>query len=291
MGRPKLDRIEPKAKIFDYLDYREYLSAVYEQLKSEKSKYSYQQFSVDLGLARSNTLWKIIKGQRNISKSESIEKIAKALGLSKREEKYLNALVVYINTKHANEREEALQRILQLKDKSLTESSDKNLLRYFTEWHYPMIREMVGLPDFKGDPNWIVENLNVKINPYTVKQALEFLVDINLIEETKDHRKYKQTGGSIQPTNEISKLSALGYQSRFLDISSEALSSVPDEKRDYQSITINISKENFEKTQDIMYRALQEIFDLNQGTHADSETCQLNYQLFQLTKVNHEENE
>ena len=66
--------------IFEYYDYREFLQAVFADLKGRRSGYPYPTFSREAGISSHNFLPRIIRRERNLS-PEFIETIARYLKL------------------------------------------------------------------------------------------------------------------------------------------------------------------------------------------------------------------
>lgn len=61
-------------QILDYSNYRVFLKDCYEKKKQQLGKYSYRQFSDDMGFAASNYLHLVVSGQRNLSE-DAVNKI------------------------------------------------------------------------------------------------------------------------------------------------------------------------------------------------------------------------
>jgi hypothetical protein len=80
--------------IFTFTDYRKFLASYYEEKKAETSAFSYQNFARKAGFTSKSAVLNVIKGRKNLSKASSLQ-MAEAMGLSKREAAYFDALVSF----------------------------------------------------------------------------------------------------------------------------------------------------------------------------------------------------
>ncbi len=80
--------------IFDYLDYREYLNAMFLFRKKKDLSFSHRMFALKAGFKSSGFLKLVIDGKRNLTE-DSIFKIAKAFELRENEYEYFKSLVYF----------------------------------------------------------------------------------------------------------------------------------------------------------------------------------------------------
>ena len=83
----------------EYLDYREFLDALYHALKESNPEYTYFDFAEDAGLGHNNLMNALIRGRRPLTLKTG-KRIVAGLGLVGRERQYFEALV-----EHAYERD------------------------------------------------------------------------------------------------------------------------------------------------------------------------------------------
>src|ERR1035438_176071 len=96
--KPQVATQKKLPRVFDYLDYREFLKDFYQHKKSLNPNFSLAVFSQKAGLATRNYLKRVIDGERPLS-SESIPKFCLGLGLGVKEKVYFEALVNFNQTK------------------------------------------------------------------------------------------------------------------------------------------------------------------------------------------------
>lgn len=141
--------MESMVRIFDYMNYRDYLRDFFEEKKRELRFYSYRLFSLKAGFKSPNFLKLVIKGERNLSK-QSVYKFSKALNLSKTETDYFENLIFFNQSKTPDEKSFFLSRITEYpvrndpRKTALTEGNGSWL------WgSKPVIRELIQEVDSK----------------------------------------------------------------------------------------------------------------------------------------------
>lgn len=269
------------AKPMRFLDYREFLRALYNEVKLALPTYTYLKFSEDMGLSYSNALHQVIQGRRPLS-LKAAEKIISSLHLSGQEKQYLLILVEHSNSKLSEERSSLLKRLMTLRDSCVSAQLEKEQLSYYSEWYHPVIREMVLLPDFNPDPYWIADRLDPRVRPEQVKKSLVLLERLKLIE--RKNGKYCVTSTNVTTGDEVSDLAVLRYHQNSIDLGKDSIMRVEDSLRDISGVTVAISEETAEKIKDELRHFRKKVLALaEQELHGDN-VYQLNIQFFPMTK-------
>ena len=86
-----------------FIDYSKFLDAVYQYVKN-RQKYSYNDFSCDLGFGESTYIHQIVRRYRSLT-VKNAEKIAGKLEITGKEKKYLINLVKYSHARSSVDRE------------------------------------------------------------------------------------------------------------------------------------------------------------------------------------------
>jgi len=89
--------------LYDYINYRKYLRALYKSLKKKGDGFSYQKYSKILGLKTKCSIFSIISGHRNLTKAVLV-RIVNSLKLESNEARYFEALV---SMNHAKNKEQS----------------------------------------------------------------------------------------------------------------------------------------------------------------------------------------
>lgn len=267
----------------EFLDYRQYLKNVYEYLKKNAPQYSYLQFSQDLGLSESNVSWLIVTGRRKIT-PQSLKKISHALDLKHKARIYFETMVKHNNSRRAKDQQAWLDKLLKLQLDLINESSQGGL-EYLSEWYYPIIRELAGMRNFRAEPEWIAKQLNCRLLPQQIENAISLLAKLNLIAWDPEKDTYVQTGGAVKPDRSVARFAAIRYHEQMLQTAMESLSRVPAAERDYNCLTLRLDEEQLKAATAILNDALSKVFALEEKSDPGRERLyQVNVQLFPLSK-------
>src|SRR5512133_2363263 len=127
-------------RIYEYLDYREYIKDFYENLKMQDKKFSQRYLALKLGVKSSGFLSEVINGKRNLSQNNVLQWL-KVLKLDKDESCYFDNLVHFNQSVSLSEKSYWLQKLMDSKKVHLS-VLNKDLYEYFSKWYYTAIHEM-----------------------------------------------------------------------------------------------------------------------------------------------------
>lgn len=267
--------------VFEFDDYRQFLREYYEAARSKNKKFSFRFFSRLAGFKSSGSILKVMNGKTNLS-NEAIQNLATAMKLNKEESEFFANLVGLNQAKTAQERQLFAQKLLKSQTyRKLKPLSTANF-KYFSQWHYAAIRELVDLDDFKEDPEWIVEKLIGTITIAEAKDALKELQALNvLIRDDKGHLVIVDQ--HITSGDEVSFAGAANCHRQFLNLASECIDSIPREKRDLSAMTLGISAEMAAKVKVMVQEFRKELVRAVSSDTSTEAIYQLNMQFFPLT--------
>src|SRR5947209_2672039 len=83
-----------KMRLFEYLDYRQYLKDFCQDQKQQSASYSYRVFANRAKLVSPNYLKLVMDGERPLTE-KNLQKFIRGLGLDTKEADYFRALVAY----------------------------------------------------------------------------------------------------------------------------------------------------------------------------------------------------
>jgi len=232
-----------KISIFDYFDYRQYLTAVYSKLKQARPGYSYRTFSSDAGITSSNYLFRVLAGQRHLS-LDYVPKFCAALKLSQEESLYLETLVGFNNETAVEKKEQLLRKLLSLRCRRGQFRMEDAKLRFFSKWYYPVIRELVVMHDFKGDYHELARRCVPRVTPVQAKNSVAYLVKNGFIYKDKSGR-YIYSEPVISSGDEVNSTILRNYHRETLAHCSDALDKFERDDRDISSLTLCVSKRTF----------------------------------------------
>jgi uncharacterized protein (TIGR02147 family) len=224
----------------------------------------------------------ILKGKKNISQG-TIVKIANGLKLKGRELDFFECLVKFNQSNKKEEQEFFLSQLITIRPKKLSENLLLEQYSILENWHCTVIREMVGLPDFREDPVFISNRLNGRIRPSQVKKALQILKSTKLL--VKDENgKLVHSDRVLRTTDEIQSLAIQKYHKSCMELGSEVIVNTPLKKREFSSVTMTLSPEQFEKLKDKIKIFRDEIIRMELAKPSkENQVCQFNMQFFSMT--------
>lgn len=267
--------------ITGFLDYRRYLSNLYKWVKKRAENYSYVSFSLELGLGNSNASRLIVIGERNLAE-KSAEKVAGNIGLRGYRARYFEQLVAYANARSSQERDEAYKRLMVIKSRIEPDAISERQIGFFGNWLTPVIREMMQLPQFVGDPFWIQSNINFPVRLEEVKKSLQVLVELGFLTFNEKQETYHLPAATPDAIK-ADTLTAIAYHQQMIDIGKESLTRVPGKQREVSGCTTKMSLARYERFKKKLQDLVDEAAAEEDGD--DQEIYQLNVQLFPFTKV------
>lgn len=265
-----------------FMDYHIYLETLYQTAKTKAEKYSYQRFAEDLGFGSSTLMHQIIQGYRPLT-LKTATKIADALALADVEREYFLKLVTYQTAKKTDEKDQAFQRLCELITRVLPKTLDQDLMEYFSRWYHPVIREMVAMPHFQGDPQWIAKTICPPIKPHEARESLELLVRIGYVEYHAKTDRYTQSAKHVSSGEQVMDVGLVQYHQHMIDLARESLMRFGGEQRNISAVTVACDPQSISRFKALI-GAFQTQLLREAEQHPGNEVMQVNIQLFPVTK-------
>ncbi|MGZ3768579.1 MAG: TIGR02147 family protein [Bdellovibrio sp.] len=273
-----------QANIYEYSDYRQYLSDFYTAKKSVNPGYSHRVFAKQAGLSSPSHLLMIIKGERNLS-IKTIEKFAEGMHLSAKEKKYFELMVLFNQTNDLQRKAKYFAEIMALKmSTKKLHSLEKEKFDFLSKWYVVAVYVLIDIKNFNPDPQWISKRLGGKISVSQANEALENLLKLGII-TVDPKRGYKQSYGAITVPDDTRSIAVYNYHQSMIRLASEALRTIPPELREMNGATITIPKNKLTEIKEKIRAFRKEINQLASSYDNPDEVFQLNIQLFPLTAM------
>ncbi|MEO6097128.1 MAG: TIGR02147 family protein [Fibrobacteria bacterium] len=269
--------------IFAYTSYARFLRDWYAERKRRNPKFSYETLSRKAGFKSRSNLIEVSTGKKALTLSR-IFGVAKALELGPGESEYFESLVRFNNAATLKEREFHLAKLGGLAGKTPGRVISEGQFAYFSEWHHPVVRELVCMPGFDGDFSRLAKTLRPVLTARQAKDSVELLQRLGLLEKTA-HGRYRQADGAIQTEDELTSFIILRYQKENLRLAEDALDTVDPRSRDISTLTAGVSKACFlavKKEIQAFRRHLSKIVEKDEGP---DRVYQLNLQFFPVSET------
>lgn len=269
-------------RIFDYSDYRTFLSDFYTGRKEKNPNYSHRVFAQQAGLSSPSHLLMIINGSRNLS-TKTIPKFVEGLKLKGQEASYFELLIQYNQSENLEQKSRYFGEMMAMRSihKSL-HPLEKERFEFLSKWYIVAIYVLVDLKNFDPHPNWIVKKLGGKITPLEAKEALGTLLRLGFLVETE--KGLKQAQGAITVPDDTKAVGVYNYHQSMLKLASEALRVLPVPEREAAGVTLAIPKAKLQQIKDRIREFRKEINQLASSLEDPTDIYQLNIQFFPLSE-------
>ena len=273
-----------KINIYDYSDYRKFLSDFYELEKSLDPTFSYRVFAAAINMDAS-LLLKILQGKRHIS-SKGIEPFIQFFRFKEGKAEYFREMVAYAKAKSNAEVRTHFESLQRMRPSNCREL-DEARYRYFQQWYYPMIRSALDVFDYRSPEHAAAlgECCIPKLTASQVENAVESLLQLGLAHQRKDGR-IVPTDAHLKTQEHWLSASISEYQRSIAELAHRSIAETPKENRDISTLTMALDSSQIQRIREIIAEARKSI--VNVANSMPSQICdsvyQLNFQLFPMMK-------
>ena len=271
-------------KVFEYLDYREFLKDYYTQKKAANPAFSLRVFSDKIGFKAKDFISRVMNGEKNLS-DQSIPKVASGLKLSTHETEFFMALVRFNQAETMEDRNAAFEEI-QAVLKVVRFAEKQHLLGHcqymvYSHWRHLTIRSLIGMYGFDGDYDALAKQVHPKVTTEEAKQSVRLLEECQLIKKDASG-KYVLTESAITTGDRTSKLALRGFHQHCLKLAADAIDRDPPGKRHISGLTLGISQEGYERIVERINAFRKEIALIAEEDEGADKVFQMQFALFQV---------
>ena len=266
--------------IYDYTDYRFLLKDYYSHQKKEVQSFSFRYFAERAGVSPS-VLKDIIEGRRRLSIAV-MQKYAVVMNLTPKETDYFGTVVQFVNSKSNDEKNLYFNRLLRLRGNSAIKFIDEGQYEFFRCWYHSAMREMVTLPGFREDYDWIARRCLPHITAAQAKRSIEMMLKLGILRRN-EQGKLEPADPMISSEYEMKSFVLRNFHAEMIGLAREALERFEPLEREISSLTFGLSAKCYERIKERIRTFKQELINMVIDDTSDSETvCQCNFQLFPL---------
>lgn len=278
-----LKKLKPQIRPSSFTDGREYLHSLYAAAKQEDPKYSFIKMAEELGFAPTNIIYQIIEGKRPLT-AKTGQKIVSGLGLTGNDRRYFMELIQLKSWKNPADRNAALEKLLTFKQTE-PQKIEPDMLEYYSQWYYPVIREMTRLQDFQSDPNWIAATIVPRIRPEQAKESLKMLEHMQLIKYNGDLKRHEAVESTIFSGHEVSGVGMMNYHAKMIDVAKAALTQAPSAQRDFSVVNICVTERSIPILKAMIHAFQMQLLKFDNECTDRERAVQVNIQMFPNTKI------
>lgn len=268
-------------RIFEYLEYRDYMRDHYHASKKQQTFLSFRYIEKKTGIDASYYA-KVINRQKHIA-TDSIPALTTFFKFTRQEADYFTNLVSFCKAKKKEQIDYYFNKLIYLRDPSAKRLEEKKY-RYFQEWQSVIIRELINIIPYNGDHHQLGRRLQPSITALQARKSVELLEELQLIEKNEDGF-YRITNQFLTTDTKLRSIAVREFQKKMIHLAAEALDRFDQNQRDISSLTISTSRTCLELIREKLARTRKEILQLVSECEDDAEEVyQLNFQLFPVSK-------
>ena len=259
-------------KIFEYLDYREFLRDYYQSKKAANPAFSLRAFSDKIGFKAKDFISRVMQGDKNLA-TQSIQKIVTGLKFGKREASFFEDLVWFNQAETMDEKNSWFQKMQnELKIVRFTEGQHQLAFyqyQVYSHWRHLVVRSLIGMYGFHGDFTSLAKSVHPTITIEEAKESVELLEKCNLVKKNEDG-SYELVNKDITTGDRTSKIALRGFHQHCLALGAESIDRDPPTMRNISGLTLGISQAGYEKIVERMSAFRKEIAQIaNEDKDAD----------------------
>lgn len=271
--------MEPK--VFDYNSPVDFLNAAFKAMQKQNPRFSLRAWAKQLDLSHVAMLSMVLNSKRRLLPSLSSkisQSFLKAARFSENEARYFDMLVLFSNAT-TNDEKLFYQRILaSLRPDQTFSDLELDHFRIVSDWYHLAIVEMTMLKNFNPDLQWISLRLGGSVNEGQVKEAIDRLIRIGLLERTADGILRKMKSHYATPTD-ISNEAIRKYHTQMIEKSLIALKTQSVEERDITAHILTTSKDKLPEAKKMIRHFRRKLANFLETPKGDA-VYQVNIQLF-----------
>lgn len=268
--------------VFEYLDHKSYIGDYYTFHKKE-SGLSYRSFSKEAGFSSPVFIKLVIEGKTKLS-TDSIAKLARAMGLKKESRKYFKSLVLFCQAENIDKKMKYLSEMKSYTATSSLEQINGDQIEFYQNWYHPVVRELLDINKNDQTPQAISELLLPKVEEKSIADSIEILKRLGLA--TVDEGGKLHSGNSMVSTDglEIGNLVIRATQKKLAELAGESLDRVDKEDRDISGLTVAMKQSSIKKISEVIKKCRREIIEILSNEKNPDTVYRLNFHLFPLSK-------
>lgn len=275
--------MKTKIRLYDYLNYREYLKAYLVNAQNKNSNFSQRAWAQKMGFSSPARLSTILNGERNLG-PKLASKIIAYFNYNEHERKYFLDLIKL--EKFQDDPDASMTIYKRLMTHSIYDrfaDMPPNIYDKVSDLHFDIIREFTKVPGFQSNPEWIRDHLNYNTSAKSIQNAIDLLLDLNILERKSDD-------SIISPQDTFRKTKGPGRRihkivSKKINILSKILSQGSVPGSEFTVLTFPASSKTNKKAKELIHSFWVDFANIIEDeVEGDNVSC-LNINFTPLTKI------
>jgi uncharacterized protein (TIGR02147 family) len=187
--------------IYQHEDYRQYLKDRFDQ-ESSSADFSWRKFAHEAGISNPGYLNDVIKGRRKLSR-QAAAKVIRYFSLLPHEAEFFNLLVAFAQARKISDKDRIYKKIVSRRSRSSFAQMNPELIKYYQDYRYPLVRCALMAMDYNGKPAHIAKFCRPPLPVSVVQRIIRDLCSWDLVKIDKSG-KYSVTDKFITPSPKLS---------------------------------------------------------------------------------------
>ncbi|MGE0614222.1 MAG: TIGR02147 family protein [Bacteriovoracia bacterium] len=271
--------------VFNYTDYRAFLKDYLEHMRQTKPRFSLRSMARLGGFKSASFIKMVVDGERNLT-ADSLAGVLKALQLNQKEKNFFRDLVHLNQAKTLDQREKFAKSLIQQADVNGIYVVKDTQINYYSRWYYAVIRELIGSAGFQEDPGWIANQLVPRISPAEAEQALQHLMQLEMIRRNPETGRLEQIEAVISAGDDVTSVLLAGFHRQMIRLAGESISRVPKREREVSGATLYLTDEQVKALRELLRTVKHQALDMGARKSGEAgRVYQVCFQLFPLSQL------
>lgn len=277
-------QVVKEISIFEFDDYSEFLNSYVNLFgKYTHGPYNLTNWSKRLGYRSPSSLTMVLNKQR-IPPTRMVLRLAEDFKLTSSETKYFELLVEIEKLKaKGKDFTAALKSAHKIAKKKKYQKIDINHFSLVSDWYCYVLKRLVSCKNFINDIDWIHRALRKKVTKGQIKEGLDRLKTVGLIEEVDG--KLRDANQKIHTGDQIPSAAIKNHHIGMIQQALDALQEQSVDNRMFQALILNLNKEeDLKNAFDDIAEFVSEFNAKYSKEESSNSVYQMNIQLFEHTQ-------
>ena len=268
--------------IYKHISYRTLMEDWFGFKKENNPRFSYRLASRLIKSKSPSFIKDVIKGTKSLNTAQQ-DKFIDLLCVSQEEGEYVRQLYILEHATSSEIKHASMEKISAMRRMNSTFKIEGESYRYLSRWYCPAIREMSLQPNFRCDPQWIIDQIVPKITIEQAQEALQILQDLQMLSYTSP-TEYTTSEGSFSTPMQVQGLAVHNYHEQMLSLAKGSVKLFPEEQRHLLGVTVSINKDLIPVLKKELNSMVARVLDVCEGdTSPKNHTIQVGIHFFPLT--------
>ncbi len=267
--------------VFDYTDFRKFLSDFYEEKKSSNKNFSHRYIARRIGLKSSGHFSQILSGRANISIG-FIDRFAEFLQLNKRETPYFQSMVLFNQAKTHDVKKRYFEKMISFKE-GVIHTINVEQYEFYEKWYFTAIRELLSFYPFRDDYESLAGMLVPAITAAEAREAIVLLERLRLIRR-EPAGGYAVTDALITTGYDAQSNCINDFVGNALKLSKGAIDRFDRKERIFSWVSLSLSSQGYETIIEELRESRRRIMNIAANDPSPNRVYLFNFQFFPLSK-------